>query len=79
MSYSAAMINEQLTPEERADQRQTMSFMRNLAALPPDERRQVHGKIYGYLRNVAALDLDEQPPEVQVLVKEARHLLRPPG
>ena len=68
------MINEPLTPE----QRQTMSFMRNLAALPPDEQRQVYGKVYAFMRNMAALALDEQPPELKVLVKEARHLLRPP-
>ena len=42
------------------------------------KQRQVYGQAYALLRKMAALELDEQPPEIQVLVKEARHLLRPP-
>ena len=76
--FHAAMINEPLTPEERADQRQTMSFMRNLEAMPADEQRKIRGRIYGWLRDTAALDPDEQPPEIQNIIIEARHLLRPP-
>ena len=63
--------------ELTADERQ-MSFMRNLEAMPADEQRKIRGRIYGWLRDLAALDLDEQPPEVQNIIIEARHLLRPP-
>ena len=63
--------------ELTADERQ-MSMMRNLEAMPADEQRKIRGRIYGWLHDMAALDPDEQPPEIQNIIIEARHLLRPP-
>ena len=63
--------------ELTADERQ-MSFMRNLEAMPADEQRKIRGRIYGWLHNMADLDLDDRPPELRALIIEARHLLRPP-
>ncbi len=68
------MINEPDTPE----QRQVTSMMRNIEAMPEDEQRKIRGRIYGWLRNMADLDLDDQLPEMRDLIVEARHLLRPP-
>jgi hypothetical protein len=68
------MINEPDTPE----QRQVTSLMRNIEAMPADEQRKIRGRIYGFLRNLADLDLDDQPPAMRDLIVEARHLLRPP-
>ncbi len=42
----------------------------------------IHRKAYrvvAFLRNTAALDLDEQPPEMQNLVTDARRLLSEAG
>jgi len=62
-----------------ADEHQAaMSMMRNIEAMPADEQRKIRGRIYGFMRNLADLDLDDQPPAMRDVIVEARHLLRPP-